>query len=152
MNKFLRFASIFVAGALCGLVFQAPVADNSPIPAQFDCADYESDNWAEITFDDVHNRASYNPRGHWNPGMTYWQNSIMHNDQFVIWEVPRCTNGLAHQNIASFEAMVTCGDEELIQTSEIWLFERTAQQLSRFTWTEDGGLARFDQYCNDRWP
>lgn len=141
-------ALIFATGALCGVTLLTFAAKDEPLFVEFNCFNDLTDGYAKINFDDIGKQVSYNPNGHWNPTGRYWQNSIVHSDQVVVWEVRRCLGTFPSDAEISFvEFIEGCEGDEKRQASEIWVFDRTDGRLSRFAMAEIGSVKMYDQYC-----
>lgn len=147
--KILYVSLIFAAGVFCGFSFPRLLDEDEYVITNFTCPDDVTDNYALIRFDDIGKKVSYNAHGHWSPYQKYWINSIVHSDHVVVWESQSCfKENETHLNIASIGSMNSCAGGNTRQASEMWFFERTAGHLSRFRWSEDGSIKRYDQYCN----
>lgn len=149
MRKIFLVTLICAAGALYGGAFSIFSAKDAGIFVEFNCFDDVVTGYAKINFDDIGNQVSYNPNGHWNPNGRYWQNSIVHRDQVVVWESQRCLDWASRDaGISLREFIKICEDGKESQVSEIWIFDRIAGQLSRFSGADDGIVERDKQNCD----
>lgn len=148
--KFLKRASLVVAGALCGASLYATIEGADVLFTEYICTDAWTDNYAKLYIDDGGLSVSYNPNGHWSPWERYWESSFIHSEQIIVWQVESCVasvRGLeGPKEIREKTKICDIGVEP--NFSEIWVFERVAGRLSIWVSTEEGALRRYSRFCD----